>query len=230
MKTSKTYADTSVGKYEAAEDYIRNTYGKDSKISIFDSNENISTPLTNMLCGYDYVIALKHTNHINPGLEKVESFNDVDIYKNNYVVDNGFFVNDNIKRLVYDNDEIFLSSNYLANNTLGGNDLYKITTGEMDVQQVNVVLLNSPVKRPENRYRVSFISNTPGSLYSLLNGNITYMGESDTEQELFYFYSIGAKPLFHHETNLQFAIFDTKSCYKTTDIYTGSDFILHFRV
>ena len=48
-KTSKTYADTSVGKYEAAEDYIRNTYGKDSKISIFDSNENISTPLTNML-------------------------------------------------------------------------------------------------------------------------------------------------------------------------------------
>lgn len=210
-KTSNSYEKTSIGKYESAEEYIRNTYGKDSKISVFIDGENISTPLTNMLCGYDYVIALSRTNHINDGLEKVESYNGVDIYKNNYVIDNGFFVNDNIKRLVYDSEEIFLSNNYLANNTLGGNDIYEIAIGEMDVQQVSVVLLNSPVKRPENRYRVSFIPEKAGSLYSMLNSNITHMGEAEADQELFYHYSIGAKPLFNHETNIQFALFDKES-------------------
>ena len=47
-KTSNSYEKTSIGKYESAEDYIRNTYGKDSKISVFIDGENISTPLTNM--------------------------------------------------------------------------------------------------------------------------------------------------------------------------------------
>ncbi len=204
--TSTEYADTYVGKYEAAEDYIRATRDKDAKVSVFIDGDNASTPLTNMLSGYDYVIAYKHTGHIVDGLEFEETYNDVDIYKNKYVVKNGFYVNDNILKLVYDNEEIFTSNNYMANNTLGGEDLYKIISGELDVLRAYNVMTNQLVKST-NQYQINFVPTESGNLYGTLNANLTHVGESEKDERAVYYYRLQTKPLLHHETNAQFALF-----------------------
>ena len=206
-KTSYTYDKTYVGRYEAAEDYIHNTVNADAKISVFVDGDNKSTPLTNMLAGYDYVITITHTGHVVDGLEFMESYKGIDIYKNNYVIKYGFFVNDNILKLVYDNEEIFTSSNYLTNNTMGGEDIYELITGEFDVARAYSVMANDTLKA-ENRYQVSFAPEKAGNLYSALNGNITHMGYTEKDEANYYYYSLIFKPLFHHETNAQFALFN----------------------
>lgn len=208
-KTSKVYADTIIGRYEIAEDYIH-AVDSDAKISVFIDGENVTTPVTNMLSGVDYVITNVRASHINDGLEFIETYNKIDIYKNNYVVKNGFFVNDNILNLVYDNEEIFSSTNYLANNTLGGEDVYEIIAGDMDVLQAYTVLANS-LQEATNQYQISFVPEKSGNLYGTLNGNLTHIGDAVEEEATFYYYHFNSKPLLHHETNAQFALFDNAS-------------------
>lgn len=205
-KTSKVYADTIIGRYEIAEDYIH-SIEKDAKISVFIDGENVTTPVTNMLSGVDYVITNVRASHINDGLEFVETYNKIDIYKNNYVVKNGFFVNDNILDLVYDNEEIFSSTNYLTNNTLGGEDVYEIIAGEMDVLQAYTVLANS-LQEATNQYQISFIPEKSGNLYSTINGTITHVGDAVKDEPSYYYYYVNTKPLLHRETNAQFALFN----------------------
>lgn len=222
--TSTEYADTYVGKYEAAEDYIRATRDKDAKVSVFIDGESAATPLTNMLSGYDYVIAYKHTGHIVDGLEFEETYNDVDIYKNKYVVKNGFFVNDNILKLVYDNEEIFTSNNYMANNTLGGEDLYKIIPGELYILRAHTVTINQTMKAT-NQYQISFTPKESGNLYSTINSNITHVGDAKKDNEAIYYYSLNSKPLLHHETNAQFALFNEVAFSNLYNTLTKVDYV-----
>ena len=215
-KTSKVYADTIIGRYEIAEDYIH-SIEKDAKISVFIDGENVTTPVTNMLSGVDYVITNVRASHINDGLELLGTYNKIDIYKNNYVVKNGFYVNDNILDLVYDNEEIFSSTNYLANNTLGGEDLYEIITGELDVLRAYSVQINS-IQHVTNQYQISFAPDKSGNLYSTINGGITYVGDAVKDEPSYYIYYVLSKPLLHHETNAQFALFDNTAYEK---LYQG---------
>lgn len=122
VKTMNTMADetqkyeyTELYAIEETKDYIKELE-PGSRILPYYGAETNSTPLTNMLEGYDYIICYGEDYVVDSMLEHIGNYGNVQIYKNPYNVDMGVLTNDYIKSWSYNTEYPYKALNALAEN------------------------------------------------------------------------------------------------------------------
>lgn len=210
------YAATDVAKYEAAEDYIH-SMDANAKIYTFISGNSSSNPVTNMLAGYDYIIAKKTANRIDSMLELVDTYGEINIYKNNYSIHNGFFVNDKIMDMSFNDEEVFTSLNVLCEDVIKTKEPFYPISG--DFYLANVERYDLKGKRMSgNQYQVYFTPDESGDLYTSILGTLIHVGDAEQGVELEFPYELHYKPTLFKKTTFQFATINENDI---VDIYNN---------
>lgn len=204
---SKTYAETDVARYEAAEDHIHEI-DSNAKVDVFVEGESSQNPVTNMLSGIDYVIALEGSEHIVDYLDYQESYDGIDIYKNTYVIDNGFYVSSEIESLYFDEDQFFRSLNILTN-CLTGVDVFDTLSGDFSAEDIFNVIGGEYIKTRNKR----LIFDTPesGNLYSSIMGDVISLGYCSEGTTMTYVFKPHTKPSLFREAHCSYANLNTNN-------------------
>ncbi len=130
---TKEYKYTELAAIEDTKDFIKSKE-PGSRILPYYGVKTNSTPLTNMLEGYDYVICYGDDYVVDSMLEYAGSYGDVNIYKNPYIADLGVITNDYVKSWSYSAEYPYTSLNALAENAFpnySGSPLFVPITGEL---------------------------------------------------------------------------------------------------
>lgn len=159
-----SYEATLNSKYEKAISHIRKD-APDAEIYIHQDLTSDSDPLTNMLLGYDYIIAGEGSQNVDSLLTLTETYEGIDIYKNDYSL-KGFTAVKDPSEWEYNDSLPFEALNILGNEYLGGDDIY--TTIVLSARNVNI---DSAYLADEN---TRLISNTIRYVFNI--GNI-YEGD-----------------------------------------------------
>lgn len=210
------YAATDVAKYEAAEDYIH-SMDANAKIYTFISGNSSSNPVTNMLAGYDYIIAKKTANRIDSMLELVDTYGEINIYKNNYSIHNGFFVNDKIMDMSFNDEEVFTSLNVLCEEVIKTKEPFHPISGDFFLANVERYDLKGK-NISNNQYQVYFTPDESGDLYTSILGTLIHVGDAEQGVELDFPYDLHYKPSLFKKTTFQFATINENDI---VDIYNN---------
>ena len=202
-----TYAQTDTAKYEAAEDHIHKI-DPNAKVDVFIDGESSSNPVTNMLAGIDYVIALEGSDHVVSFLDKTETYGGIDIYKNSYVAENGFYVSEDIKDIVFDEDQVFKSLNILTK-SLADVEVFNQLSGEFLSEHVVNVQNNEYIET--RKLRLSFTTPETGELYATILGDVIDLGEYEADQLSMYVYDPHNKPSIYLVAQCSYANIDKNS-------------------
>ncbi len=91
---SKTYDKTETAQYEAAEKYVLSNYedSTNSRILFYKENHTDIEPVAEMILGIKYVISSAPASSMDFNLEKVDSYNGMNIYKNKYCIEGPIYV------------------------------------------------------------------------------------------------------------------------------------------
>lgn len=200
-KKSITYAETDVARYEAAEDHIHET-DPNAKVDVFIDGQSSSNPVTNMLAGIDYVIALEGTDHIVDYLDHQETYNGIEIYKNRVSVDNGFFVDEEVKDIAFDDEEVFKSLNLLTK-SLGDVECFDLLSGSFSAERVFKVENDDFIETRD--LRLTFVTPTTGRLYATILGDVVCLGEKFYDQTTMFVYTPHNKPSIYLLTQCSYA-------------------------
>ncbi|SEF52393.1 Uncharacterized membrane protein YfhO [Eubacterium ruminantium] len=209
------YSMTDTAHFEAAEDYIH-SQDKNAKIYVFIEGQSTSNPVTNMLSGYDYIIAKKTAKMIPSMLEFIGEYDNINIYYNKYAIHNGFYVNEKMKDMVFDDEETFKSLNVLCDEVLETEKPYNLITG--DFFFANVVRYDLKGRKyPGKQYQAYFTPAESGDIYATILGNVLHVGEGVSGEELEFPYNLHYKPAILKKSTFQFATLEestVKTIYK----------------
>ncbi len=135
--SNKAYNETMSYKIDSAENYIK-SFDSEARILYYVSQASDSTPVSNMLLGYDYIVASENDTDLDKNLELLENFNGVNIYKNPLVVKSGFYVNEDI--IDWNSNSLFpyTTLNLLTSKYINSEKVFDITTGSVAVQSLAV--------------------------------------------------------------------------------------------
>lgn len=134
---NKAYTETLSYKVDAAENHIKSS-DPNAKILYYVSQASDSTPVSNMLLGYDYVVASENDNDLDKNLELIENYGGINIYKNPLTVKSGFYVNDNITDWNSNSLFPYTTLNLLTSKYINSEEVFELTKGTVAVQSLAV--------------------------------------------------------------------------------------------
>lgn len=129
-----------------------------ARILFYDSNESDQEAFSTILNGYDFVICSPSSQPFSY-LEKVDSFDDYDIYQNKYSLKEAFFES-GIESYSYDINVPFESINNISNYHLQGSDIYDVSSsGNININYTN----------DSNSYSITYSCYQDGDYYGAYN-------------------------------------------------------------
>ena len=164
--------------YSAVEDYI---HAKDpnARILVYTFNKNDSTPLSNAILGYTYVITASGTTPMDSNLEFVSTVYDIDIYKNNDAVNNGVFIDSSITDNKFNYSYPLSTTNIIAKSiALSDINIFRPVAGTFNVEEVSQLIDSNIDYKNYLRNTMNHFSYTieeSGDLYSNLS-HIIHVG------------------------------------------------------
>lgn len=122
------YSSTKTYKIEQAISFIR-TIQPEARILKYVPYHTDSTPVSNILTGYDFVIFTDNSETADNTLTYVDTINDIAIYYNPYFNHSGIYAKNDIEYWSSDNVYPFSAQNLLMKNSLSADEVFKGTNG-----------------------------------------------------------------------------------------------------
>lgn len=215
------YADTMDYKLDAAENYIHQKE-PNARILVYDTETSNSTPLTNTLLGYQYVITDAET--VDTLLEYQETYQGISIYKNPYVIENGFFIGEEILDWDYNQNYPYTSFNILTTNILKSEEVFHILDGDFFVSDGYIIDSNGNMDDSVASYRFNFVTPVTADIYSNFT-HLIHIGSSEAGETVHFSHTLSAREIQHETFAAQFVAFDREaflSLYHSLSQNTGN--------
>jgi|GEM_PF-1574799 len=189
-ETAISYTDTDTYKFYTVENYIHESE-PDARILVYESYYTNSTPLTNMLLGYDYVIADESASHVDSELELIETMNGVAIYKNPYTLDGTVYVPSSITDVVSSDSYPFTSQNLLVTDVFESDAIFDIVSGDMSISEGFSLSADERADRYtiNRNYILNYTIDESGDLYTNLS-HIIHLGDTNVSDGASIFYTV----------------------------------------
>ena len=178
------YLETSE-RYELIKNIHSNSDINNPRILLYNSSDSDSSPFTNTILGYDYIVARTKEPNIDRTLEKVDSLSSktFTVYKNPYSA-HAFFVKGNIYDYEYNEDYPFDATNTFTRDYVGSEDMFTLIGSD---------ILNAPDR---NEMLFSVTPYESGDLYSKLfylyhHGQITKNSNYEVSQSFANYEKLG---------------------------------------
>lgn len=172
-KNAIAYQKTDACKIEKCIDYVHENYA-DAKVLLYDSSDAKSTPVSNLLLGYNYIIQVDGRDEMDACLVKVAECEGYNIFYNPDTKPDNRVVNYAFKDWKSDSQFVFASCNELTNSLHLG-DVFDIVDDNI---QVSPDLTDKSYKTTNLFY--SF--DKPGEYYVNYHG-ISYLGCLESGEE-----------------------------------------------
>ncbi|MBR6172664.1 MAG: YfhO family protein [Eubacterium sp.] len=203
---SATYEETFAGRVYETKRELRKEK-PDAKILVY--GETDSEPVTNALLGYDYVLAFEGTDPVDSLLEKVETKNGLDIYRNPYAV-KGFFMPKEAASFNYDSQYPFTALSSFAEDLTGVKGVYTRSEGSfsLNVSPVFDIKAREDVRR--GLYTYSYATEAVGDLYGHINETV-HLGEKRNSGSVSYDRELLLREKVDPRAPYEFAVFDANA-------------------
>lgn len=124
---SEAYEQSTTCTINRGIDYVH-TVDPESRVFVYDHINSTSTPMSNMINGYDYIIAQKDVD-MDSYLQLMDNINDYSIYKNPYSFSKGVCISKNPDDYTYNPSYPYTSANILAEDVFGSGTLFSEISG-----------------------------------------------------------------------------------------------------
>lgn len=180
-KSEDYYESADYKVYETAKEIQRGE--PHARVLYYDPKTSMSTPVSNTLCGYDYIITSEKTTQVDSLLEYVRTENGLAVYKNPYIAD-GFFLPKSIDKWIYEPETPFSSINLLIRDVLGSTPIFQSVDGEFMMAAQGVLDEKRKERIREAIYAYSLTTDDNGDLYGSVEnivhfGNVQPSGEAN---------------------------------------------------
>lgn len=135
-QNSPEYSQTETAKIDIAVSYIL-SIEPSARILNYKAYHTDSTPVTNLVLGYDYILFPANSDCADTTLEYVGNVNDIDIYYNPYAIHTGIYSNANIIDWEGNGEYPFTGINLLLRESLSGEDVFKSADGSFNTVKGN---------------------------------------------------------------------------------------------
>ena len=179
---SATYEETFAGRVYETKRELRKEK-PDAKILVY--GETDSEPVTNALLGYDYVLAFEGTDPVDSLLEKVETKNGLDIYRNPYAV-KGFFMPKEAASFNYDSQYPFTALSGFAEDLTGVEGVYTRAEGQFTLGVSPVFDIKAKEDKRWGYYTYAYKTEAEGDLYAHTDETVHLGEERDGGRAIYY--------------------------------------------
>ena len=210
-----SYYNTSEYKFSAIEDYIHISHPS-ARILVYEANKTDSTPISNAILGYDYVITSAGTTPVDSNLTYIETSNDIDIYSNPDSIHGGIFIDKSIDLWNNSSSSVFTSLNLFAKCITDCEDIFDFTVGQFSSQELKdledlSVDYSTYLHNAENR--LNYTLEESGDFYTNLS-HIIHVGDVTAGKHVFVNYKSTQEDAKSELLGGEFALFNTAN-YKT---------------
>ncbi|MBR0146016.1 MAG: YfhO family protein [Eubacterium sp.] len=206
-KAEEYYESADYRYYETAASLHRSE--PDARILYYDPKTSMSTPVSNTLCGYDYIVTAENTNQVDSMLEFLRVENGMAIYRNPYSV-HGFFLPKNVITWVYDQEHPFSSINLLVKNVVGSDPMFRSVEGEFMMAAQSVLDDKKKERIRETYYAYIYSTKDEGDLYGSTE-NITHFGFVQPSGEANVFRRHWDREKISYSPTVEYATFDQEA-------------------
>jgi len=181
----------------------------EARILCYDPEESMSTPVTNSLLGYDYVITPTEVTNVDTLLTlKKKSAQGVSIYENPYST-KGFFLPKAVETWNYDAAYPFSSLSRLSTDLLGTGEFFMPANGTFNIDTMMVFDDNSIEEKRNYDYSFKFVPDSTGDIYGNIF-NIYHFGEREEGKSAIYTRRINTRESYDNTLNVNYAYFDSE--------------------
>lgn len=221
-KESVAYKDTIDYRLEETENHLH-AQNPEARILVYDPEESNSTPLTNTLLGYQYIITDEETETVDSLLEYKETYEGIAVYENPYVVPNGFFLNADILDWEYNEDYPYTAYNLLTEQVFDTEPVFPILQGEFYLS--DGFLLNQDLREDDSlsTYRINFVTPSDADIYSNLT-HLVHVGFAEAGDTAHFTETISEADMQNKVLESEFAAFNEdalQQLYKALLLNTG---------
>lgn len=221
---NRSYNETLSYKVDSIENYIH-SFEPDSRILHYVSQASDSTPVSNMLLGYDYIIASSNDTDLDYNLEFIEEQNGIKIYKNPNVIKTGFYVNNDITEWNSNSLFPFTTLNLLTSKYMNSEKVFDITTGSIDVESLaDFDGVNDEDYITNVRNLFTYYLDDSGDFYTNMS-HIIHVGDAKKDEETGFIYTTTQEDIISGRIGGEFALYrdnKLKSLYADSIKNTGS--------
>lgn len=221
---AKAYAETIESQvYEASRALQHANPG--SRVYYFDSDTSQSTPVTNMMQGYDFVITKKRggSQYIDSTLELMTETQSISLYRNPYSL-HGFYLPKSIESWNYDAKYPFYSQDNLIRGIIGAEAVFTAAPGDTQTMESPIFAPNGTEDPRRMSYMFVFTPTKDGDIYASLF-NVNHLGECKAGESANFFHDITKRDIATADFASEYAIFDKDNYIKLYD--TLSETVLY---
>ena len=195
----------------------------EARILCYDPEESMSTPVTNSLLGYDYVITPTEVTNVDSLLTlKKKSAQGVSIYENPYSA-KGFFLPKSVETWNYDENYPLSSLSRLSTDLIGTEALFTPVDGTFNMN-TGLVFDDNWIEEVRNYdYSFVFVPDTTGDLYGNIF-NIYHFGEREEGKSAIYTRRINTRESYENDLNVHYMHFQKENFLKFYDKLVKADY------
>ena len=214
---STKYEETLESQYYEATRVIHDV-NPIARVYYFDPNRSDSTPVTNMLLGYDFVITKTRggVQRIDNTLEKVTEYGSLTIFKNPYSL-HGFYLPSAINDWKYDPNYPFYSQDSIVSRVLGMEPVFENVTGDLQTLTSPLYDNNGTEDPRRTDYLIVFKPEKGGDLYSSMF-NIVHLGEKEAGDTASFTHTVQNREVTSSTLAATYALFNEENYIKFYDL------------
>ena len=207
---SSKYEETLESQYYEATRVIHDV-NPIARVYYFDTTKSNSTPITNTLQGYDFVITKTRgdVQRIDDTLEKVTEYGRLTIYKNPYSL-HGFYLTEAVDDWKYDPNYPFYSQDNLVTNVLGLDSVFTDVKGDLETMSTPLYDKNGMEDPRRTDYLIVFHPEMGGDLYSSMF-NIVHLGEKEAGDTASFTHTVQNREVTSSTLAASYAIFNKEN-------------------
>ncbi len=218
---SKTYAESiDYQVYEASRAIQDAIPG--SRVYYYDPDNNDSTPLTNMMNGYDFIITKKRggKDSVDSTVEPLTETDSLSVFKNPYSL-HGFFLPKSVDDWNYSTDYPFYSQNNLVTEVIGGASVFKSADGDMNNMESPIFDPNGAEDPRKTSYLFAFTPKQAGDIYASLFG-IHHLGYHEAGDSANFIHDITNRDIVQTDFTSDYATFNEENYKKLYETLSAS--------
>ena len=146
-----------------------------ARVTYYDPETSMSTPVSNTLNGYNYIIAPKNAEQVDALLTPLIEGEVINVYKNPHAYA-GFYLPQAIEKWDYSSNTPFDSLNRLSTDVVGTGDIFLHSNGKLDTALAYVYDDDMAEDFRKTSHGYFYTTDQPGDLYGYIF-NIRHLGE-----------------------------------------------------
>ena len=203
---SCAYEDTLDSQYYETARIMRKAF-PDSRFLVYDAKQNSSTPITNTLLNYSFILIDKNSNAIaDSTLTYLGDVGNVAVYKNEYTA-NGVFIPKSTEDWIYQDLYSFSSLDNLTHNYMDSVPVFLPSHGEMNQDYSILYNENGKADTRHLDYQFTYHPMSTGDLYVSLSG-IRHLGKVKAGESTSFSMTYASWSYIPEQFKAEYALFD----------------------